>query len=91
MRQTRYPWPWRYSLRATHERARFADLAGQRVTFAETVFSDPDTWTARQSDTRRYGPTWFPRKVIGNAGTEPENACQDHGEVTPFANPLSDH
>jgi hypothetical protein len=68
----------------------FAGPAGQRATFAETVFSDPDTWTARQGDTCAYGATWFPRKVIGNEGTEPENACQDHGEVTPFANPLSD-
>jgi len=91
MRPTTRPWPWRYSLRATHERAQFADLAGQRATFAESVFSDPVTWTARLSDTRAYGSTWFPRKVIGNEGTEPKSACQDHGEVTPFANPLSDH
>jgi hypothetical protein len=94
MRQPTHPWPWLYSLRDTHERAQFADLAGQRATFAKTVFSDPVIWTAHQSDIRDYGrhcpPTWRPRKVVGNEGTEPENACQDHGEVTPFANPLSD-
>jgi hypothetical protein len=62
---------------------------------AETVFNDPVTRTAGKSDTRGHGRrcpmSWFPLKVVGNAGTEPENACQDHGEVTPFANPLSDH
>ncbi|WP_159439518.1 hypothetical protein [Pseudomonas migulae] len=94
MRQTTYPWLWRYSLRATHERAQFADLAGQRATFAKTVFSEAVIWSARQSDAGSYGrycpPTCPPRKINGHAGTEPEYACHDHSELTPFANLITE-
>jgi hypothetical protein len=65
------------------------------VTFAKNGFSDPVIWIACQSETRGHGlhrpPTWLPREIVGNEGTAPEIACQDHSEVTPFANPLSDH